>query len=80
MKNSMKDFAPPRTKESVANELTKIQQRLHEQKETTVTIYEAALKGDPELFNEFQQRRLQGLQATDSSAVDEALEQLKKHS
>jgi len=76
----MKDFAPPRTKETVTRELEKVQQLLHEQKETTVTIYEAALKDDPELFNEFQQRRLQGLQATDSSAVDEALEQLKKHS
>lgn len=80
MKHSMKDFAPPRTKETVTRELEKVQQLLHEQKETTVTIYEAALKGDPELFNEFQQRRLQGLQANDSSAVDEALEQLKKHS
>lgn len=80
MKHSIKDFAPPRTKETVTRELEKVQQLLHEQKETTVTIYEAALKDDPELFNEFQQRRLQGLQATDSSAVDEALEQLKKHS
>lgn len=80
MKHSMKDFAPPRTKETVTRELEKVQQLLHEQKETTVTIYEAALKDDPELFNEFQQRRLQGLQATDSSTVDEALEQLKKHS
>lgn len=80
MKHSMKDFAPPLTKETVTSELEKVQQLLHEQKDATVTIYEAALKDDPELFNEFQQRRLQGLQANDSSAVDEALEQLKKHS
>lgn len=80
MKNSMKDFAPPRTKESVANELTKIQQRLHEQKKATAASYTAALQHDPELLRELEQQRAMGLQATDSSAVDEALEQLKKHS
>ena len=79
MKHGMKDFAPPPTKETVTSELEKVQQLLHEQKDATVTIYEEALKDDPELFNEFQQKRLQGLQATDSSAVDEALKQLKNN-
>ena len=79
MKHGMKGFAPPLTKETVTNELEKVQQLLHEQKDATANIYEAALKDDPELFNLLQQKRLQGLQATDSSAVDEALKQLKNH-
>lgn len=78
MRHGMKDFVPL-TKETVTSELEKVQQLLHEQKDATVTIYEEALKDDPELFNEFQQKRLQGLQATDSSAVDEALKQLKNN-
>lgn len=79
MKNSMKGFAPPLTKENVTSELEKMQQLLQEQKNATTTIYEAALKDDPELFNLLQKKRDEGLQATDSNAVDEALKQLKTH-
>lgn len=78
MKHGMKGFAPPLTKETVTSELEKVQQLLHEQKDATATIYEAALKEDPELFEMLQQKRLEGLQATDSTAVIEALNQLKK--
>ncbi|MBM7698121.1 hypothetical protein [Kurthia huakuii] len=78
MKNSMKDFAPAHTKKSVANELIKVQQQLHEQKKATAASYTAALQHDPELLRELEQQRAMGLQATDTTAVTQALQHLKK--
>ena len=78
MKHSMKDFAPPRTKETVTRELEKVQQLLHEQKKATAASYTAALQHDPELLRELEQQRAMGLQATDTTAVAQALQHLKK--
>ena len=74
----MKGFTKKIDKDTVTEELEKVQRLLKQQQASTVAAYEAALQDDPELLATLKAAREQGLQATDTTVVDQTLNVLKK--
>lgn len=74
----MKGFAKKTDKDTVTEELEKVQRLLKQQQSATVAAYEAALQDDPELLATLRAARAQGLQATDTTVVNQTLNVLKK--
>lgn len=74
----MKGFAKKIDKDTVTEELEKVQRLLKQQQASTVAAFEAALQDDPELLATLKAARKEGLQATDTTVVDQTLNVLKQ--
>lgn len=74
----MKGFAKKIDKDTVTEELEKVQRLLKQQQVSTVAAFEAALQDDPELLATLKAAREEGLEATDTTVIDQTLNVLKQ--